>query len=87
MKQSLSIEDQAVEDVFTDRSDLRYMLDRLDRQAPMVSAADRWGQLRQRIVAYQALQTLTAHISAHQMELQSATLLLRPWSCITVPIM
>ncbi len=87
MKQLLSTEDLISEDTLVGHADLRDVLSNLERQGPAASASDRWGRLHRRIVAYQALQALIAHLSADRMELRSATLLLRPWSCITVPIL
>jgi hypothetical protein len=87
MKQVFLTEARVSEDALADHDDLRDVLCHLEHQGHAISAADRWGRLRQRIIAYQALQALMGHVSTHSMELRSATLLLRPWSCVSVPIM
>jgi hypothetical protein len=48
--------------------------------------SERWSRLAQRINAYQQLQALIAHMSAHGSEVRRSALLLRAWSVLTAPI-
>lgn len=50
------------------------------------SALERWERLSKQIVAYNHIQALIAHMTAHGSELHRATLLLRPWTSWTMPL-
>ena len=76
-----------VHDTSTRYDELGFLLRRTslpDSSNSVVS--ERWNRLAQRINAYQQLQALIAHMSAHGSEVRRSALLLRAWSSLTAPI-
>jgi|GEM_PF-4914343 len=48
--------------------------------------AERWTQLSQRIRVYNQLQALRTHMLTYRTQVRCATLLMRTWSSLTMPI-
>ncbi len=86
MKQMRSIEDQSTDDASL-HADVRSALHHVLCQTQGVSTSERWSHLRQRIAEHQHFRLLRASTTVHGAEWHHATLLLRPWSSLSVPIM